>query len=72
VKQESLHVQLDNVAVLDRVFGAGLLAVEYVFTPDAGELEVPGNIPVHQSRDIQNRIATAHRERLVRVRGFAG
>ena len=65
-------MQLDHVAVLDRVFGAGLLTVEYALSPDTRKFQVPGDLPVHQPGDIHNRIAAAHRERLVGIGRFAG
>ena len=45
-------MQFHDIPVLDLVLGAGLLAIEDAFSPNAGNFKIPGDVQVHLPRDV--------------------
>src|SRR5581483_1744489 len=67
-----LRVQLDDVAVLDRMLPPDLLRVEGGFPPHPRMMQRSRQVAVHQACDVFDRLAAPQSDRPVLLRRLAG
>src|SRR6266851_747001 len=61
-------MELDHVAVGDRMVPADMLSIESALAPHARVLDRPREVLVHELRDVFHRLTPAHGERPAEVR----